>query len=147
MIQTAESIARHHLYCRCIDGTQTPDDVDTLIKIFESGQVELEMWRAAFLVFYPYPGPPHAAIWRDVESLNASVRWSHLIQQDAHIEIANMLRPKGWTLARVTEQDNKSFWVSMQRGFLTSYDKVVIAQAPTEGHARMAANLKTLRVL
>lgn len=42
---------------------------------------------------------------------------------DALIERINAL---GWTVASISQDDNKQFWVELREGFTTSFTRVVI---------------------
>lgn len=42
------------------------------------------------------------------------------------VDDALALVPEGWTVARMVEQDDKSWFVELRKGFLTSYGDVVL---------------------
>jgi hypothetical protein len=62
----------------------------------------------------------------------------------ASIDAAMALVPEGWTVANLGEQDDKSWWCELRKGFLTSYSTVALSnlRTPTPALAICIAALK-----
>ena len=62
------------------------------------------------------------------------------------LDAALTLVPDGWTVARISQTDRKGWNVELREGYLSSYNRVVIApykyNAPTPALAMCAAALK-----
>lgn len=49
----------------------------------------------------------------------------------ASIDAAMSLVPEGWTVARIAQNDDKSWFVELREGFLTSYNRVAMSPLKT----------------
>lgn len=60
-----------------------------------------------------------------------SGEWMPLPRYTASIDAAMTLVPEGWTVAHITQNDDKSWFVELREGFLTSYTRVVMSPLKT----------------
>lgn len=76
--------------------------------------------------------------WRliEVDARSGAFAWEHKAQEfvsgplgapyyTTSVDAALTLVPKGWTTARICENDDKSWAVELREGYLTSYTRVV----------------------
>lgn len=66
---------------------------------------------------------------------------------DAALALTERVLP-GWTIAHLSQQDDKSWFAELREGYLTSYNRVAMSEArirpPTSPLALLAATLRAL---
>lgn len=79
----------------------------------------------------------------------ASQQWFSLmdkllrrIRAQDYLDAALMLVPEGWTVATISQNDDKSWFAELREGFLTSYNRVALSPVKSSTPALCIAALR-----
>lgn len=127
-----------------LDGPSREVDV-ALLPLWDANHEALRSWAPEYQTELRDGG---FSAWKDGYSVSAPFpRFTSSV--DAAIVLTERVLP-GWTIAEIGQQDDKSWYSELRRGYRTSYDKVAISnpawrdRPPTPALSLLIATLKAL---